>query len=75
MAALPIILTSRSVVDLAPIHLAGTLIAGAGRRNDSGAGVTEVRILQVERIEGCDAGAFEGQFNCHVIALSVWRNC
>jgi hypothetical protein len=71
MAELPI-LTSRSlIVHLAPVHLAWTLVAGAGRRNDCSAGVAEVGILQVQRVEGCDAGALEGQFDCYVVALSV----
>lgn len=71
MAELPI-LTSRSlIIHLAPIHLAWTLVAGSGRRDDCSASITEVRILQVQRVERCDASAFEGQFNSYVIALSV----
>lgn len=70
MAELPI-LTSRSlIIHLAPIHLAWTLVAGAGRWNNCGAGVTEVGVLEVQRVERCDAGALEGQFDCYVIALS-----
>lgn len=48
MAELPI-LTSRtlSIVQLAPVHLRGTLVCGAGRWNDGGSRVAEVRVLQV----------------------------
>lgn len=69
MAELPI-LTSRSLIINLPVHLTWTLVASTRRRNNGSSSITEIRVLQIQRVKRGDAGAFKGQFNCDVIALS-----